>query len=406
MFEVGDAEGHFVPPPDADKAYRVVRQGDLWLPVREIRHSLPAERDAFVGRHEALADLSRRIQSGARLVSVLGIGGTGKTRLVTRYRLELARRVPRRRLVLRSGAGTQRRRHRQRGGAGARRSAGPGRSGRPASAMPSPGRGRCLVILDNFEQVARHAEPDPGPLAGPCRPGTLRGHDARGAGAGRRRGAGTAAVAARRRADAVRAACRGSETGFPAELPKTSAAIAPLVALLDGLPLAIELAAARVRVMPPRTLLRRMSERFKLLASKGGRHDRQSTLRAAFDWSWDLLSPAEKAALAQLSVFEGGFTLEAAEAVLDSVGIRRCAVDRRRVHALVDKSFVRQRDDERFDLLVSVQVYAAEHLQTAKRYAGSGAVGADSRRSGGISDGSPRWVPGARSKATVPTSTT
>ena len=99
-----------------------------------------------------------------------------------------------------------------------------------------------------------------------------------------------------------------------------NAAIAPLAALLDGLPLAIELAAARVRVMPPRRLLERMGERFKLLASKGGRFDRQSTLRAAFDWSWDLLTPAEKAALAQLSVFEGGFALTAAEGVLDLNG--------------------------------------------------------------------------------------
>jgi DNA-binding winged helix-turn-helix (wHTH) protein len=54
-------------------------------PVREIRHSLPAERDTFVGRAEALDGLSQRIQSGARLVSVLGLGGTGKTRLATRY---------------------------------------------------------------------------------------------------------------------------------------------------------------------------------------------------------------------------------------------------------------------------------------------------------------------------------
>ena len=60
-----------------------------------------------------------------------------------------------------------------------------------------------------------------------------------------------------------------------------------------------------------------MSERFELLAARAGRQDRQATLRATFDWSWDLLTRAEKAALAQLSVFEGGFTLEAAEAVLD-----------------------------------------------------------------------------------------
>ncbi len=149
-------------------------------------------------------------------------------------------------------------------------------------------------------------------------------------------------------------------------------AIAPLVSLLDGLPLAIELAAARVRVMPPRTLLRRMSERFKVLASKGGRHDRQSTLRAAFDWSWDLLSPAEKAALAQLSVFEGGFTLEAAEAVLDITDQDDALWIVDVIHALVDKSFVRERDGDRFDLLVSVKAYAVEHLQTENRYTGSG----------------------------------
>src|SRR5512137_3182940 len=94
-------------------------------------------------------------------------------------------------------------------------------------------------------------------------------------------------------------------------------AIAPLVKLLDGLPLAVELAAARVRVMPPHTLLARMGERFRLLASSGGRRDRHATLRATLDWSWDLLSPAEKSALAQLSVFEDGFTREAIEAVVD-----------------------------------------------------------------------------------------
>ena len=81
-----------------------------------------------------------------------------------------------------------------------------------------------------------------------------------------------------------------------------------LVALLDGLPLAIELAAARVRVMSPQAVLARMGQRFKLLAAGGARRDRQATLRAAFDWSWDLLTDAEKSALAQLSVFEGGFS--------------------------------------------------------------------------------------------------
>ncbi len=370
LFEIGDDDAPFFPPTDSDKAYRVVRQGELWSPLREIRHSLPAEGDAFVGRVDALAELSRRIQSGARLVSVLGIGGSGKTRMVTRYGRSWLGEFP--------------------GGVwfcdlASARSA-EGIASAMAQGLDVPlgrddpvtqignaiaGRGACLVILDNFEQVARHAPQTLGRwlaradlarfvvttrevlglagetvLALPPLPPTEGG-----------------ALFAQR-----------AQAANPDFQPNAEdeAAIGPLVALLDGLPLAIELAAARVRVMPPRMLLARMSERFKLLASKGGRLDRQSTLRATFDWSWDLLTATEKAALAQLSVFEGGLTLEAAEAVLDlsDGGDAPWTVDV--VQSLVDKSFVRTRGDDRFDLLVSVQVYAAEHLETEGHYAGSG----------------------------------
>ncbi|HET7524829.1 MAG TPA: AAA family ATPase, partial [Burkholderiaceae bacterium] len=156
LFEIGEDHAAFRPPPDADKAYRVVRQGDLWSPVREIRHSLPAEGDSFVGRTEALAELSRQFQSGARLVSILGIGGTGKTRLATRYGRSWLGEFP--------------------GGvwfcdlAPARSVA--GIASAVAQALDVPlgsddpvvqlgraiaARGACLVIFDNFEQVARHA---------------------------------------------------------------------------------------------------------------------------------------------------------------------------------------------------------------------------------------------------------
>src|SRR4029450_6037412 len=75
----------FTPPADADKAYRVVRNGDCWVPVRAIRHNLPLERDAFIGMTGALRGLAERLDAGARLVTVLGPGGMGKTRLVRRY---------------------------------------------------------------------------------------------------------------------------------------------------------------------------------------------------------------------------------------------------------------------------------------------------------------------------------
>ena len=90
-----------------------------------------------------------------------------------------------------------------------------------------------------------------------------------------------------------------------------------VVRLLDGLPLAIALVAARVRLLSPAELLTRLADRLEMLAREGGVQARKSTLRAAIDWSWTLPAPWEQAALAQAAVFVGGFTLEAAEAVLE-----------------------------------------------------------------------------------------
>ncbi len=371
LFEVGDDAAPFTPPPDADKAYRVARQGDLWLPVREIRQSLPAERDAFVGRSQALDELWRRMQSSARLVTVVGIGGSGKTRLATQFGRTWLGEYP--------------------GGvwfcdlAGARDVEGIVRAVAKSLDVPLgkddpvdqlghaiTGHGSCLMILDNFEHVACHAPATLGywlDRAGQARfvvtsrevlglPGEevlplppLAPADA-------------ASLFVRR----AQSSLRGSDLDA-----QDQAAIAQLVQLLDGLPLAIELAAARVRVLPPRALLARMNERFRLLASSAGRHGRQSTLRAAFDWSWDLLSPIDRAALAQLSVFDGGFTLEAAEAVLDFSCCSDGGWPIDAVQSLVDKSFVYSLSANRFGLLVSVQEYAAEHLRTEGRYLGSGA---------------------------------
>ncbi|MGV9389470.1 AfsR/SARP family transcriptional regulator [Streptomyces olivaceus] len=115
---------------------------------------------------------------------------------------------------------------------------------------------------------------------------------------------------------------------------ETAAACAEICRRLDGLPLAIELAAARLRLLTPRQIADRLDDRFRLLTS-GSRTvlPRQQTLRAVVDWSWDLLDEAERTMLRALSVFAGGWDLEAAEAVgtgpaADLVG------------ALVDKSLV------------------------------------------------------------------
>jgi predicted ATPase/class 3 adenylate cyclase/Tfp pilus assembly protein PilF len=333
-------------------------------------HSLPAEPDAFVGRREPLAELARRLDAGARLVSVLGLGGTGKTRLVTRFGWSSLRDFP--------------------GGvwfcdlsearsldgivcAVAQGLTVPLSKDDPVTQIGRAiaGRGRCLVILDNFEQVARHAEETLGRWLDRASAARffvttrevlgLPGEE-------------ILALAPLAASDAVALFMRRAEAAKPGFQPNAEdqSAIAPLVKLLEGLPLAIELAAARVRVMPPRMLLLRMSERFKLLSSAGGRLDRQATLRAVFDWSWDLLSLPEKAALAQLSVFEGGFTLGSVEAVLDLSAYENAPWPMDALQSLVHKSLVREVSDDRFDLLVSVQEYASEHLRTAARYAGSG----------------------------------
>ena len=234
------------------------------------------------------------------------------------------------------------------------------------------GRGLCLVILDNFEQVATHAEAPVGrwmQLAPEARfivtTREVLGITGEHAFAlAPLAPAEAAALFVHRTQDVVRDRGLGSA--------EDAAAIAPLVDLLEGLPLAIELAAARVRVMSPRALLSRMGERFRLLAAPGRSLKRQSTLRATLDWSWDLLSPADRSALAQLSVFEGGFSLADAEAVLDLAAVAADGWAPDAVQSLVEKSMLRPGDGGRFELLRSVQEYAAEHLATPGRFDGSG----------------------------------
>ncbi|MFF5470366.1 BTAD domain-containing putative transcriptional regulator [Streptomyces achromogenes] len=142
-------------------------------------------------------------------------------------------------------------------------------------------------------------------------------------------------------------------------------ACAEICRRLDGLPLAIELAAARLRMLTPRQIADRLDDRFRLLTS-GSRtvQPRQQTLRAVVDWSWDLLDTAERDVLARLSVFAGGCDLAAAEAVcgpaaLDALG------------SLVDKSLVVAAPaggGMRYRLLETVAEYAAERLaETGRR---------------------------------------
>ncbi|MFD7920606.1 BTAD domain-containing putative transcriptional regulator [Streptomyces sp. NPDC059740] len=153
------------------------------------------------------------------------------------------------------------------------------------------------------------------------------------------------------------------------------AACAEVCRRLDGLPLAVELAAARLRVLGPRQLADRLDDRFRLLTS-GSRTalPRQQTLRAVVDWSWELLTEPEKAVLRRLAVFAGGCEPAAAEEVCaDPAGTRSAAVSSRDVAALlgslVDKSLVVATPGPggrmRYRLLETVAEYAGERLDEA-----------------------------------------
>jgi non-specific serine/threonine protein kinase len=134
-------------------------------------------------------------------------------------------------------------------------------------------------------------------------------------------------------------------------------AIVAICRRLDGLPLAIELAAARTSLLPPSALLRRLDRLLPLLTS--GRRDapdRHKTLYATIAWSYDLLSPDAQRLFARLAVFAGGFELESAETV--------CAADLDAIGSLADSSLIRL-DGERFTMLAAIREYALDRLKEA-----------------------------------------
>ncbi len=157
-------------------------------------------------------------------------------------------------------------------------------------------------------------------------------------------------------------------------------AIAEICRRLDGIPLAIEIAASKTAVLGLRQLSERLNERFRLLS--GGARDRlprQQTLRALIDWSFDLLSENERAAFRRLSAFAGGWTLEAAAAVCASDGIDDWAVFEL-LSALVSKSLVAVEaygDERRYDMLNSIHEYSRERLVDSNE---SGAIAAKHAR--------------------------
>jgi predicted ATPase/DNA-binding SARP family transcriptional activator len=289
--------------------------------------SLPAPATGLVGRAAELDAVSALLREH-RLVSILGPGGVGKTRLA----LELAHRLAG---EFRDGA---------RFVALAAIDTRDWLEAELAQAVEHGGAER-LLVLDNFEQLVDAAPAVSDLLARAPGVRVLVTSQAALRISGERE-IPLAPLPGEPAVELFVARARDADPGDPA--------VAELCARLDGLPLAIELAAARTRLLAPAAILERLGSRLELLT--GGPRDapaRQRTLRAAIEWSHDLLAAAEQETFARLAVFAGGWSVEAAEAVLGDV------LDE--LEALVDRSLV-VRSGERFGMLESIHEFAVERL--------------------------------------------
>ncbi len=339
-------------------------------------HNLPIRRSTFVGRARELA-LADELLDGASLVTLTGPGGVGKTRLAVQvawdrlsqyadgvWFVELAA-VSDPELVMPAIADT----------VGASEVRGHSLGEQVARELASAS---ALLVIDNCEHVVASCAQAADQLLTSCprlhilatsrEPLGVEGETRMAVPPlqvpGDSSGMDRAALA---EFPAVELFIDRSRSASP-ELdldPTDVEALAQLCRRLDGMPLAIELAAARVRHMSVNEILQRLDDRF-LLLSGGRRTDltRHQTLRAAIDWSYDLLSAEERALFQRLAVFRGGWTIRAAECVCGGLGgLKGSVLDT--LAQLVDKSLVvalAETPEARFDMLRSIRIYADEKL--------------------------------------------
>ena len=336
---------------DFDGPARLLQLGDRDFPPLRTPGtvSLPTPATPFVGREQELHDaVTIVLERDPRILTVLGPGGTGKTR----FGLELARLlaedaeggtlfVPL--ATLRDAALVL----------PAVAEALGAESPEPAAIAARVGEKRTHVLLDNLEQLLPAAAAQLSALvdASPSLRLLVTSREA-------------VQVAPETRFDLPPLTADDAVAFFVARARAVdprfegSRIVAALCERLDRLPLALELAAARTRLLAPESLLERLSARLDLPGARDA-DPRHATLRATIEWSYDLLSPREQELFADLAVFRGGCTLEAAEEV--------CDADLDTLASLIDKSLLRRRTSadgsDRYWMLETIHEFATARLE-------------------------------------------
>ena len=307
-------------PTRSANAYGVLPDKDLWLPLEDVAHTLPSEIDVFVGRGSMLMQLQRQFDTGARVVSMLGPGGIGKTRLAQRYGWASLGSFPGGVWYCACASATTLEEFLQAVAAGLNLPAATYDVQHLSAAIAA--RDRCLVILDNLEQLTTFVAPVLGAWLQRSSRASLLATTRKKLGLAGEQVLRVDSLPRREGIELLIARATSTQSTF--SLPKEDERLAgELVDLLDGLPLAIELAASRANVLSLADIRRHMGDRFRLLSSQTASGGRQATLRRTLEWSWSLMTFEEQFGLSQLSVFAGPFTAQAAEAVLDFQGATR-----------------------------------------------------------------------------------
>jgi predicted ATPase/class 3 adenylate cyclase len=343
--------------------------------LTDVRNNLPIQLTSFVGREADLAELSALLEAN-RLITLTGVGGTGKTRLAYQIAAGAKQQFPdgvwvaelalitdpdlvASELATEMGIRPQ--------------------PGEPIARTLALGvqHQTVLVILDNCEHLLDSSAALTSELlhAGPGVKVVATSREALGvagevsypvASLGLPRGGLTDGENALRY-DAIELFAERAALVRPgfSVTPSNADAVVQICRRLDGVPLAIELAAARVRALSPEDIANHLDDRFRLLT--GGSRTalpRQQTLEATVAWSYDHLTEAERLLFARLSVFRGGFTLETAALVCAGDGLEVYDIDEL-VLGLVDKSMIVMEEDEtgtRYRLLETLRQYARDRL--------------------------------------------